>query len=150
MDQKPGAGPKLPFGLEKMDSVVITYAVQAGKSGAGREEITISGGGEVRLLQTLRQDAEPTIRTGKVPPETVMRLLELFKSARFTALDPEQTGSEPLQGSRSVALIAGATQHAVVMIGGGVFKANEFVGAIKVVAGMALPEITQGGLLRYM
>jgi hypothetical protein len=150
MNAEAKAPGKLPFGLKTLDGVVISYEVQAGKSGAGREAIRIEGSGDVVLLRTESADAQPQTLSGKVSPDAVARLLELFASARFTALDASYEGTGPLQGSRSVTIRAGATQHAVVMIGGGTFRANEFVGAIKVVAGLAVPAATEGTFFRYM
>src|SRR5438105_79590 len=71
---------ELPFGLTETDlpSVEIMYGFYSAKTGAGKQEITISGSGKVKLFLTKTRTDAPTVREEKIDLLIVVRLLDLM------------------------------------------------------------------------
>ena len=132
----------LPFGLNEADlpKVEITYAFYSAKTGAGKQELTVSGSGKVTLLLTRTMGDAPTIREGRIDPRTVSSLLDFMADQGFLGFaDHYPTDHDP--HARRVLRLVLPSRTKTVMLDEPGFPAFEMVaGATKFAAGLALPE----------
>ena len=96
--------PALPFGLKVTDlpQVEIMYAFYSAKTGAGRQELTISGNGTVRLLLTRTRDDQPVIREAQLHPQVIATLLDFMASQSFLGFSDHYPSSHAHPHSRRV------------------------------------------------
>ncbi len=132
----------LPFNLTKstLPEVEILYGFYSAKTGAGKQEITISGKGKVQLLLTRSFSSEPEIREGVVSTDLVVRLLDLIEGEKFLNLNDHYPGHDAPHARRIIRLsLPDATK--TVSVDEPVCPEFERVaGAVKLLSGIALPE----------
>lgn len=137
----------LPFNLtqEQLPDVGISYASYSAKSGVGKAEITISGSGELALLQeTVRDDPNPRVFTETIPMAIVTRLLDVLQEENFFALDDYYPHSGTPTGTRVITLtLPGRTKQVILDQPASAPAFERVAGAIKLAAGLATPEALQ-------
>ncbi|HVG58115.1 MAG TPA: hypothetical protein VNA24_06145 [Hyalangium sp.] len=132
----------LPFGLTKADlpKVEIMYAFYSAKTGAGKQELTVSGSGKVKLLLTKTMGDNPTIREGTLDPKVVAGLLDFMADQGFMGFSDHYPSTHGPH-ARRVLKLSLPTQTKTVMLDEPGFTAFEMVaGATKFAASLALPE----------
>lgn len=140
----------LPFDIASLEQARLSYGVYSSKVGAGKEEIHISGNGEVKLLYTMSYNSQPVVRTGTAPRDSIIRLLELFESEGFTKLDKEYVDSEAPDSTRIIGLLLEDRQFTVSVVGGMVPQFERLVGAMKMVASLAHPDVSRGSFFPHL
>jgi hypothetical protein len=143
MSPSPDLGP-LPFKLtpETLEGCSLSYSYQSPKVGAGRQELSVAGDGAVRLSRTIVFDDEPEVREGKAPRALVARLLDLVEEERFLGLAELYPREDGGQSSRRtiVLVLPDGREHTVCVDEPRCPEFERVAGAIKVVAGAALPD----------
>lgn len=132
----------LPFGLNETDlpKVEVMYAFYSAKTGAGKQELTVSGSGKVTLLLTRTMGDNPTIREGTIDPKIVARLLDFMADQGFLGFADHYPAHHDPHARRVLRLVLPA-QTKTVMLDEPGFPAFEMVaGATKFAASLALPE----------
>ncbi len=142
--------PSLPYNLASMDQVRFLYGVYSSKVGAGKEEIHISGDGEVKLLYTVSYNSPPVVRSGMAPVDLVIRLLELFESEGFTKLQSEYVDPSAPDTTRIIGLTLTRGQSTVSVVGSVVPQFERLAGAIKMVAAIVHPEVSRGTFFPHL
>lgn len=136
------AAQPLPFGLTEAElpKVEIMYAFYSAKTGAGKQELTISGSGKVTLLMTKTAGDAPVTRTGQLDPKIVISLLDFLSDQGFLGFSDHY----PPKGdphARRVLKLSMPKQTKTVALDEPGFSAFEMVaGAVKFTAGIAVPE----------
>jgi hypothetical protein len=131
----------LPFGLTDLQlaDVQVVYAFISGKTGAGRQEITISGDGAVTLFFTPTRDAEPLTREGRVSKDVVIALLDVMEAQGMLQLD-DHYPAEHFHARRLLELRLPSQTKSVKLDTPGVLTFERIAGAVLLTAGIALPE----------
>jgi len=140
----------LPFDLSSLEHARLSYGVYSSKVGAGKEEIHISGNGDVKLLYTISYNSQPVIRTGTAPKDSIIRLLELFESEGFTKLNKEFVDPANPESTRIIGLLLEDRQFTVSVVGVSVPQFERLVGAIKMVASLAHPDVSRGAFFPHL
>ncbi len=130
----------LPFGLKLEDypGILISYSFHSAKTGMGKQEISISGDGKVKLSYAENYKAQPEIHEGKISVEVLIRLLDLFEEEHFYALEDMYTGDEHASTVIIEAKI-GADSKKILVTGSDIPAFERIAGGIKLAAGLALP-----------
>ncbi|MDB5105975.1 MAG: hypothetical protein JWP91_3664 [Fibrobacteres bacterium] len=136
--------PKLPFNLGKipdLEQVRIKLAFLSAKSGAGTQEITLSGVGHVRLsFSRSMQDKSPRILERDCDAETTTRLLDFMEGAGILDME-DQIGGEPKGRSlRVLELTLPDRVKRISVVGTGPDPLERIWGAAQLAAGQCLPE----------
>jgi hypothetical protein len=132
----------LPFGLtdSQLADVQIVYAFISGKTGAGRQEITIFGNGSVTLFYTPTRDAEPMTREGQVSRDVVVALLDVTESQGMLQLEDHYPPADHFYARRLLELKLPGRVKSVKLDDPGVLNFERIAGAVLLVAGLACPE----------
>ncbi len=95
-DTTKAQGEALPLSLtrEDLSKLELSYGFYSAKTGAGVQEIHISGDGSVRLRRTRAYDAPPELREGKLEPEALLRLLQTVEHLGLMTLEDEYPTDE--------------------------------------------------------
>lgn len=145
MNDAPNSPPPVPFGLHDaaaLAQVEVSYAFYSSRTGAGRQELTISGAGVVTLFFSRNyKDPQPQVRTGATPPGLVLRLLDVMQCRGFLDLDEVQAAPEHAHARRTVRLRLPGAEKTVHLDHPGVYAVEQIVGAIVLTAAYALPEV---------
>lgn len=132
----------LPFGLREADlpRVEIMYAFYSAKTGAGKQELTVSGAGKVTLLMTRTMGDQPQVLQGSLHPQAVVALLEFMADQNFLGFSDHYPSQHP--HARRVLRLVLPGQTKTVMLDEPGFPAFEMVaGAVKYAASLARPEV---------
>jgi hypothetical protein len=136
-----------PFGLtpETLADVELFYGFQSAKTGAGKQEIVIHGDGAVRLFfSQSRYDEEPQVREGRLPEEVVVRLLEVVEEQHLFHLEDHYPPEGPSRGGWIIRVDLPDKSKRVAVEGTHPPSFERVAGAIKLAAGLALPEALGG------
>jgi hypothetical protein len=133
----------LPFGLKsselKMVRIFLSNTVK--KSGFGKEQLEITGGGGVTLSRSDNSEAPLKSLTGMVPQEHVLTLLSLMKTNGFYGMAEKYSAHSMYESVRSIRLTLPTGEKGVYAEDS---KApREFIriyGAVKFLAGIGVPE----------
>lgn len=134
---------ELPLSLKPEDlaKLELSYGFYASKTGAGVQEVHLSGDGRVRLKLTRAYNLEPEHREGKLEPEVLLRLLELMETQGLMALDDEYPSEGPPQGRRILTLTSPGVSKRVIVDEPDTPRAFERIaGALLLAAGLATPD----------
>jgi hypothetical protein len=137
--------PFLPFGLKTMsdlESVKIKLAFISAKTGAGKQEITISGLGHVRLFFSRSfQDKSPKIIEGDCEPERVIRLLDLMEGYGLFGLPDEVPGDDQGASQRLLEVVLPGRTKTIFLQEADVYTIEQMIGAVKMTAAQCVPEV---------
>ena len=126
----------------QLEGIVITYEILSTKVGAGKQEIHIRGDLTAKLYYTKNCEAAPKTAEASIPKEALLRLLEMFESENFELMEKEIEES-PMAGLRRLKLTRSGKVYTVGRRGAIDAKFERLVGAVKLVAGLAHPSVTQ-------
>lgn len=145
MAENEKGGYDLPMSLTKEDlpKVEIFYGFYSTKTGAGIQEIRIHGTGQVVLTRTGLRNAPVETRQGSLPPETVVRLIELMDDQGFLALEDAYPAKGRRSPRRIVSISAPTFSKKVVIDDPTSLELERVAGAISLAAGIAQPEALQ-------
>ena len=137
---------QLPFDLkaDQLAAVEIFHAFYSGKTGAGKQEVTLRGDGSVHLMKTRAYNLPEETLDGKLQRMNFIRLLEVAEEVNFPGLAEDY---KPLSGDpywrRVIRLtLPGGRVHTVAVQNDAPQREFErLAGAIRVVASMAVPEM---------
>lgn len=138
-----------PFGLtpETLSDVELSYGFQSSKTGAGQQDIVIRGDGHVRLFFSRSMyDEEPQVREGQLPQEVILRLLEVVEEQDFFYLEDHYPPEGPSRGGWIIHVALPDSSKRVAVEGTHPPAFERAAGAIKLAAGLALPEALRGRL----
>ncbi len=133
----------LPFNLSKDDlaSVDILYAYYSAKTGAGKQEIIITGNGIVKLFLTRSMyDDAPKIKEGKLTSENIILLLDIMEGENFFGLEDFYPPADDPHSRRVLRLSLPDRTKTVVLEGSCVPEFERIAGAVKFAVGTALPD----------
>ena len=133
----------LPFGLKpsEIGQVRIFLSNSVKKTGFGKEQLEISGTGEVKISHSENYNAPLRSLTGKVSQDQVVALLSYMESNGFSEMKDGYSANTMYESVRHVRLTLPGKEK-------GVYAEDpsappEFIriyGAVKFLAGAALPE----------
>lgn len=140
----------LSFALstEQLGEVEIFMAYLSSKTGAGRQEIRISGSGEVQLLRTVAYDKPELTQGGHVSKSVIVALLTTIELERFFALQDKYPQDLP-GGGRFVIRVGfpgGRSKQVAVDVPADYRPPGAFahtMGAIKLTARLGHPDATR-------
>jgi hypothetical protein len=134
----------LPFSLAAGDlpEVTLSYGLYSSKTGAGVEELELSGQGRVQLKRTASYDSPPETRSGALPVPIFVRLLELIEDQRFEGLDDAYPALRP-DLRRIVRLKLPQHMKQVTVDGEGNARFERVVSALLFAASLAEPAVLQ-------
>lgn len=138
-----------PFGLtpETLADVELFYGFQSSKTGAGKQEIVIRGDGDVRLFFSRSMyDEEPQVREGRLPEEVILRLLEVVEEQHLFHLEDHYPPEGPSRGGWIIRVELPDKSKRVAVEGTHPPPFERVAGAMKLAAGLALPEALGGRL----
>lgn len=133
---------KLPFDLKESElaQVEVTYLFDSQKLNSGEQEISVSGKGKVQLRRTLSMDDRPETKDGKVAGNIVVALLAMIEETNFLGLEKEYPPGGDTHGYCKITIkLPKLTKTVVAVYGSAPPEFENAAGAIKVVAGVALP-----------
>lgn len=132
----------LPFNLTSSDlkNVEILYAFYSAKTGAGKQEITITGTGKIKLLLTRSYSSPPEVREGTVSPELASRLLDFIAGENFLTLNDRYPSHDAPHARRVIRLTLPDGGKTVLVDEPICPEFERIAGAVKFVAGVGLPE----------
>lgn len=137
----------LPFNLnnEHIEQVHLIYTCYSAKTGIGKSEISLTGTGQVKLLEeTTMDDPNPQIREGEILVSVVMRVLDLMEEEDFFNLEDFYTPSETPVRTRVIELSLPDRSKKVMLTEPAVCVPFERIaGAIKVAASFVFPDALQ-------
>lgn len=139
---------QLPFELkaEQLAGVEIFHAFYSGKTGAGKQEVTLRGDGTVHLMKTKAYNLPPETLDGKLQRMNFIRLLEVAEEVNFRGLaeDYKPTSGDPYWRRVIRLTLPDGRVHTVAVQNDLLQPEFErLAGAIRVVASMAVPEMLQ-------
>ncbi len=135
----------LPFGLTQSElaSVKVFYAYYSAKTGAGKQEISISGDNSVELLLTRSRDAEPNILKGQLTVKVFIRLLDFIEGENIFEIE-DHFPPEGHPHARRVLKLSLPERTKTILLDEPVSREFERIaGAVKFAAGIALAEALQ-------
>ena len=135
----------MPFGLKdpsKFKDAVITYGYYSADKDSGKQEITISGTGEVAMLTAVPYDIKkPQIIKGNTDPAIVIRLLDLIDGSGFMDLEKNYYSQDgKSHPKRTVTLEFLSMDKEVNLYSEGLIAVEQIVMAIKFITLLALPD----------
>lgn len=138
----PSQSESLPFGLNKsgLAEVEILYGFYSSKTGAGKQEITISGNGRVKLFLTRSFSAAPETIEVSVPTDLVVRLLDLMAGEGFLNLNDHYPAQHDPHARRVIRLSLPDADKTVIVDEPNCPEFERVAGAISLLAGIASPE----------
>lgn len=97
MDEETG----LPLSLteEQLPEVEVFFAAISAKTGAGRQEMTVTGAGKLSLLRTRAYDQPEELRDANVPGQLVLALLATLEASGFFGLGDDYPADDPAAGA---------------------------------------------------
>ncbi len=132
----------LPFGLlpDQVAKTEVFYSFVSGKTGAGRQEMTIGGDGTVKLLFTAVRGEEPTTAEGRISKDVVLRLLDILEGQGILNLEDHYPPKGDFHSRRTLQLTLPSQTKTVMMDEPGVIAFERMAGAVMLAAAIALPE----------
>ena len=133
----------LPFNLSKDDlaSVDILYAYYSAKTGAGKQELIITGNGIVKLFLTRSMyDEAPKTKEGKLALETIILLLDIMEGENFFGLEDFYPPADDPHARRVLKLSLPDRTKTVILEGSCVAEFERIASAVKFAVGTALPD----------
>ena len=134
----------LPFGITKdtpLDQVEVLLAFYSAKTGAGKQEITLRGDGLVRLFLTRSsQDKSPKILEGHCDPASILRLLDLMEGLGIFGLPEEMPSDGHPHARRLLEVKLPGRFKRIALDEPGNYSIEQIIGAVKLAAGLCLPE----------
>jgi hypothetical protein len=134
---------QIAFGLTVQDvsKVQILYGFYSAKTGAGKQEILISGDGTVRLYLTKSMyDTRPESRQGKVSTDVILRLLNVIEGENFFGLEDHYPPTHDPHARRVLRMTLPNREKTVMVDEPRCPEFERVAGAVKLAAGIALPE----------
>ena len=132
----------LPFGLTDADipKIEILYGFYSMKTGAGKQEITVTGTGKVTLLLTKTAGDTPQTRTGQLDPKVVIALLDFMADRGFKNFDDHYPPKGDPHAREVIKLVTPKWTKTVALDQPGFPAFEMLAGAVKFAAGIAVPE----------
>jgi hypothetical protein len=133
----------LPQGLtdDDLPGVEVRLEFCSTKTGAGLQELTIRGDGQVALRRSGGHGGPVEERTGTLPPATVVRLLRALEDGGYFGLDDRYPGDpEAPRRILTVTLRPGREKQVAVDVPD-VAGFERAYGAVRLAAGLAVPEL---------
>jgi hypothetical protein len=132
----------LPYGLKpaELKQVRIFLSNSVKKTGFGKEQLEISGTGEVTISHSKNLEAPLESLSGKVPQDRVVALLSYMESNGFTDMQDGYSANSMYESVRFVRLTLPGKEKGVYAEDP--LAPHEFIriyGAVKFLAGTALP-----------
>ena len=137
---------KIPFGLKPTELPLanLLLGFYSGKTGAGRQEITLRGDGSVQLFHSRSmEDDQPKTLQGTLPPQVFLTLLDLFEDGHFFSLNDLYAGGHDhphAHARRILTLSLPGREKTVILEEPELYVAEQLVGATRLAAGIALPD----------
>lgn len=136
--------PYLPFGLTKdsdLDGIRIRLAFISAKTGAGKQEIVLTGKGHVSLFFSRSfQDKAPKIIEGDCDPERILRLLDLMEGNGFFGLPDKIEGQDKGASQRVLEVVLPDRSKTLLVQETGLYTVEQMIGAVKLAAAQCVPE----------
>lgn len=134
-----------PFGLSPisdLDQVTIMLAFYSAKSGAGRQEVRISGTGATELFYSRsRTDDKPQVLHTKLDSDDVLTLLTMMEEKNFLAMDDHIPADDHPHARRAIELRLPGKQKSVRSDQPGVYAFEQLVGALRALVARHEPRI---------
>ena len=131
-----------PFGLdaEGLKGAKIFIAVYTPKTGMGKEQIEISGDGNIKLIRSDNDRAPDQIVQGKVEAEKAAALFALFESEGFMGLERTYTTESTIKNTWQMKLTLPSGEKPVFAEAGSTPpQFDRLMGAIRLLAGIGAP-----------
>jgi len=131
----------LTFDLKQTElpQVEIFYAYYPGKTGAGKQELTLKADG-LKLLRTRSMYTAAETREGPLPPQAVPRLLDVLAEENFFGLEERYPAGDHPSYRRVLRVTLPGRTKTVIVEGPAPAEFERIIGALKLAASMALPE----------
>lgn len=141
----------MPYQLKVTDlpSVEVVCQIESPKGEFGAEMIRISGATGVTLSHTDIKSGKASELHGKTDPHALVTLLRLFEEAGFMEVEEENHG-ESGGPKRTLALVMPGRKKKTEIVGMEHSESNRLIGAIKLTAGMGVPEALQKKFLNHL
>jgi hypothetical protein len=120
--------------------IEISYLHHSGKLGAGYQEIIFLGDGTVQLKKTVSLQAKPEIVEGRVDKKVFLPILALMEEENFLGLEDDKPTNGRNLGYRKLTLKLPLVTKSVLLCEPGNPQFERIGGALKVIAGIALPQ----------
>jgi hypothetical protein len=135
---------QLPLGItEKMplNEVKLVYGFYSAKTGAGRQEITLLADGTVTLFNSRSyNDPHPKIMEAKCSGDQILRLFDLLEGMGFYGLPDEYSSNDHPHARRLLKFSMPGREKVVAVDEPGNYAIEQCIGAIKLCAGLCIPE----------
>lgn len=133
----------MPFGLdaEGLKSAKIFIAVYTPKTGMGKEQIEISGDGNIKLIRSDNDRAPDQIVQGKVEPVKAAALFAMFESEGFMDLERTYSTKSTIKNTWQMKLTLPSGEKPVFAEAGSTPpQFDRLMGAIRLLAGIGAPK----------
>lgn len=133
---------KIPFGIseEEIAAIEISLLFNSQKPDAGDQEVLLFGSGKVRLRATPIIDGKTKTKEGTIEKKTIIALLALMDEERFLGLQDRYPFKSEPHGIRVLTLKLPRQTKQVIFEEGDCPQFERIAGAVKLAAGIALPE----------
>jgi hypothetical protein len=137
-DSHPPLGITAEMPLNKIE---LVYGFYSSKTGAGSQEITLRADGTVKLFYSRSyDDAQPKIMEAKCGGDQVLRLFDLLEGLGFYGLPDEFSSNERSHARRLLKFSMPGREKIVAVDEPGNYAIEQCIGAIKMCAGLCIPE----------
>ena len=141
----------MPYQLKLTDlpSVEVVCRIESPKGEFGAEMIRISGATGVTLSHTDTKMGKASELHGKIDPQALVTLIRLFEESGFMESEEENHG-ESEGPKRTLTLVLPGRKKRTEIIGMELSEFNRLIGAIKLAAGLGVPEALQKKFLNHL
>jgi hypothetical protein len=143
--------PILPFHLKISDLPMVEFGceISSSKGEFGTETIRISGSTGVTLSRMDTKTGKVSELRGKIDPQALITLIRLFEETGFMEAEEENLG-DPEGLKRTLALALPGRKKKVEIVGMESEESNRLIGAVKLAAGLGVPEALQRKFLNNL
>jgi hypothetical protein len=134
----------LPMGITDempLQKIQLVYGFYSAKTGAGRQELTILADGTITLFYSRSyNDQNPKLLEAKCDKDQVLRLLDFLEGMGFFGLPDEFSSNDHPHARRLLKFSMPGREKVVAVDEPGNYAIEQCIGAIKLCAGICIPE----------
>ena len=134
----------LPLGITEemhLNEVQLVYGFYSAKTGAGRQELSFLADGTVKLFHSRSyNDPNPKTIEVKCSSDNILRLFDLLEGLGFFGLPDEYRSNDQPHARRLLKLSMPGREKVVAVDEPGNYAIEQCIGAIKLCAGLCIPE----------
>jgi hypothetical protein len=124
-----------------LDKIELVYGFYSSKTGAGSQEITLRADGTVKLFYSRSyDDPQPKVVEAKCGSEQILRLFDLLEGLGFYGLPDEFSSNERSYARRLLKFTMPGREKTVAVDEPGNYAIEQCIGAVKMCAGLCIPE----------